>query len=196
MDMAGSRNRTIKLSHIVGFDDCPFAPTHRGDVRVIGTVFAGSCLHSVLCGRVRRDGANATRVLGDLVEQSKFAPQLQLVMLQGIAVAGFNVVDVPALHARLGLPVLVVARREPDYAQIRRALLERVAGGRRKWACIEALGPMQPLAGVYVQRCGIEAGDAERVIHASAINGRIPEPLRCAHVIAGGVATGQSGRRV
>lgn len=186
----------MKLSHIVGFDDCPFPHGHRGDVRVVGAVFAGMRLDGVLCGRVRRDGANATRVLGDLVERSKFAAQLQLVMLQGIAVAGFNVIDVPALHTRLGLPILVIARHEPDDAAIRRALLQRIPGGRRKWACIEALGPMQALAGVYVQRCGIDVADARRVIRATAVNSRIPEPLRCAHLIAGGMATGQSGRRV
>ena len=41
-------------------------------------------------------------------------------------------VDIRALHAALGIPVLVVSRRTPDLAAIRRALLEQVAGGARK----------------------------------------------------------------
>ena len=76
---------------------------------------------------MRRDGANATRVLATMLGASKFAPQLQLVLLQGIALAGFNVVDLAALHAMLGLPVLVVARRAPRLPLIREALLTRVA---------------------------------------------------------------------
>lgn len=185
----------MALSHIIGFDDGPFLPDHRGDVPVVGAVYAGRRLDGVVTGRVRRDGANATRVLAALVEGSRFAGHLQLVMLQGIALAGFNVVDVVGLHARLGLPVLVVARRPPDCAAIRRALLARVRGGARKWALIERLGPMEALAGVQVQRVGLERAAAEAVLRASTVEGRIPEPLRTAHLIAGAMVTGHSRGR-
>jgi len=42
-------------------------------------------------------------------------------MLDGIALGGFNVVDVPLLRARTGLKVLVVVRRRPSLVAIRRA---------------------------------------------------------------------------
>ncbi|WP_104203625.1 DUF99 family protein [Billgrantia saliphila] len=188
------RHRTF--SHIVGFDDSPFAREHRGDVTIVGTVFSGLRLEGVLCGKVRRDGVNSTRELIRLAGASRFAGHLQLVMLQGIALAGFNVVDVPRLHAALGLPVLVVARRAPRREAIRRALLEHVTGGARKWSLIERLDEMEPLAGVYVQRMGLSREEAERVIRATTPNGSIPEPLRVAHLIAGGVTTGESSGRV
>lgn len=190
------RTRRNRLSHVIGFDDVPFARTHRGNVAVIGAVFAGTRLEGVLSGRVRRDGANAARALARMVGGSKFAAHAQLIMLQGIALAGFNVVDVFALHRELRLPVLVVARRQPNLAAVRQALLTRVRGGRRKWAIIERLGPMEPVAGVYVQRVGITWHDAAAVIRRFAINSTIPEPLRVAHLIAGGIGTGQSGGRV
>ena len=158
-------------------------------------MFAGLRLEGVLRGRVRRDGVNATRALVQLAAGSRFAPQLQLVLLQGIALAGFNVVDVAELHERLALPVLVVARRAPRLDLIRRALLERVPGGRRKWRLVERLGPMEPAAGVFVQRAGLSLADAERVVRRLAVSGRIPEPLRTAHLIAGALATGQSRGR-
>jgi endonuclease V-like protein UPF0215 family len=164
-------------------------------VPVVGAVFGGLRLEGVLRGRVRRDGVNATRALVQLTATSKFAPQLQLVLLQGIALAGFNVVDVAELHERLALPVLVVARRAPRLDLIRRALLERVPGGRRKWRLVERLGPMEPAGGVFVQRAGLSLADAERVVHRLAVSGRIPEPLRTAHLIAGALATGQSRGR-
>ena len=103
-----------RLAHAVGFDDAPFAPRFRGNVLVVGTVYSGCRLEGVLSGRVRRDGANATRVIADMVTASRFSAHLQVVFLQGIAMAGFNVIDVRALHRRLGLPVVVVARRRPD----------------------------------------------------------------------------------
>ncbi|MEW5928045.1 MAG: DUF99 family protein [Gemmatimonadota bacterium] len=156
----------MPISHVVGFDDAPFDRSHRGDVLVVGAVHSGARLEGIVSGRVRRDGANSTRVLAGLVRGCKYAGHLQLVMLQGIALAGFNVVDVYALAEAAGLPVLVVARREPDLAAIREALLGRVRGGARKWRLIERAGPMEPLAGVYVQRAGISAAEAADVIPA------------------------------
>jgi endonuclease V-like protein UPF0215 family len=180
---------------VVGFDDAPFPRSHRGDVSVVGAVFAGLRLEGVLRGRVRRDGANATTNLARLVAQSKFAPQLQLVLLQGIALAGFNVVDLHELHRLLARPVMVVARKPPRMERVRRALLARVPGGRRKWDIIQRLGPPEPLAGVYVQRAGITRAQAERVIRRLAVHGSIPEPLRTAHLIAGGLMAGESRGR-
>jgi endonuclease V-like protein UPF0215 family len=183
------------FSHVVGFDDGPFDKYRQRDVPVVGAVFSDLRLEGVLTGKVRIDGVNSTRTLVRLVSESKFAPQLQLVLLQGIALAGFNVIDLRQLHERLALPVMVVARRQPRFDKIRSALLGRVKGGARKWALIESLGPMEPVEGVYVQRIGITLEEAERVIRKFAVNASIPEPLRTAHLIAGGIASGQSRGR-
>ncbi|WP_018864784.1 MULTISPECIES: DUF99 family protein [Thioalkalivibrio] len=184
-----------RLSHIAGFDDAPFARRHRGDVMVVGTVFAGARLDGVISTRVRRDGANATVRLAECLLASPFAPQLHAILLQGIAFAGFNVVDLRALRERTGLPVLVVTRRAPDLQAVRRALLEHVPGGTRKWRLIEAAGPMEPLAGLQVQRCGISREAAGHLLEAQQIHSRLPEALRVAHMIAGGVTAGVSRHR-
>ena len=184
-----------RFSHVVGFDDCPFPPDHPGDVPVVGAVFAELRLEGVLCGRVRRDGVNATRSLINLIGTSKYAKQLQLVLLQGIALAGFNVIDLHELHEQLGMPVLVVVRRAPRLAKVRNALLTRVRGGERKWALIERLGPAEPVADVYVQRVGLSPHEAEAVIRRLAVHGNIPEPIRTAHLIAGAIGAGQSRGR-
>ncbi len=185
----------MRFSHVVGFDDAPFDRGHRGDVPVVGAVFSGPVLQGILVGKVRKDGANAAAELARLVSAGRFSGHLQLILLQGIALAGFNVVDVPLLHEGTGLPVLVVARREPDLAAIREALLGRVPGGRRKWRLIERLGPMEEVADVRVQRAGLSLEEAGEVIRATAVNGRIPEPLRTAHLVAGALATGESRGR-
>lgn len=183
------------MSHVVGFDDCPFDRGHHGDVRVVGAVFTDLRLEGVICGRVRRDGANSTRNLIQLIAESKFAAQLHLVLLQGIALAGFNVVDLYQLHDQLALPVLVVTRRPPRMQKIRTALRERVRGGERKWKLIERLGPVEPLAGVFVQRVGLTPAQASAAVRRLAVHSRIPEPLRTAHLIAGAIATGESRGR-
>ena len=73
--------------------------------------------------------------------------------------------------------------------------MENRPGGARKWALIEAAGPMEPVAGIYVQRVGIGTDATASVIAAWQLHGKLPEPLRSAHLIAGGVVTGESRHR-
>lgn len=181
--------------HVVGVDDAPFDAHHRGDVTIVGAVFSGQRLDGVLSARVRRDGANATRAIADMVLRSRFCAQLDAVLVQGIAVAGFNVVDLPALHRALGLPAIAVSRTRPDMDAVHRALVEHVPGGARKWRRVLAAGPMERAGRVWIQRAGISLEDAQALISALAVNSDLPEPLRAAHLIAAGVTTGQSRHR-
>jgi endonuclease V-like protein UPF0215 family len=130
------------------------------------------------------------------VRTSRFYPQLHAVLLQGIAFAGFNVVDIHALHRALQLPVLVVARKRPNLHAIRSALLDHVRGGARKWKLVEAAATMEPLQGLYVQRAGISALEARTLLKRLAAHSTVPEPLRTAHLIAAGVTLGESRSRV
>jgi len=182
-------------SYVVGFDDAPFDRAARGDVAVIGAVFNGSRLEGVIKGAVRRDGANATNNIARLIEQSRFGPSLQAVLLQGVTFGGFNVVDLVELSERLGLPVIAVCRRRPNLGKIRRALLGSVPGGRRKWRVIERLGSARKHGPVYVQHAGIAWEGAAALVDRFAINSHLPEPLRTAHLIAGAVARGESRHR-
>lgn len=184
-----------RFTHVIGFDDAPFDRDHRGDVLVVGAVYAGLRFEGVLSAKVRRDGANSTRIIAGLVRQSRFYAQLQLVLLQGIAFGGFNVVDLPALNRLIGVPVMTVVRRRPDFDGIRRALLEHVPGGARKWKLIEKAGPVEPAGRLFVQRAGISPAQAEAALAGLCGAAAIPEPLRTAHLIAGGIARGESRHR-
>jgi endonuclease V-like protein UPF0215 family len=211
--------------NVIGFDDGPFEREHRGDVLLVGAVCSRTRLDGVVSGRVRRDGADATRRMITLVQESPFRAHVRAVMLQGIAVGGFNVVDVWELSRVLGLPVLVVTRRPPDLAAVRRALFSeapaqrpRVRGAARKWRLIERAGAVEPLGvsrralrrggpprgptglhtatpRLWVQRVGLSLPEARALVAATTLHGNVPEPLRLAHIIAGGVATGWSHGR-
>ncbi|MFW6067175.1 MAG: DUF99 family protein [Myxococcota bacterium] len=180
-----------RFSNCIGFDDGPFARDHEGDVLLVGVVCARTRLDGVLTGRVRKDGDDATGRMREMIRASQFDDHIQAVLLKGIAVAGFNVVDVHALARDLGVPVLVVARRPPDLTAIRRALA-RVPDGERKWDRIERAGPMEPLDKLWVQRVGLSTAEARALLRSTNLHGNLPEPLRLAHLIAGGVASGIS----
>jgi endonuclease V-like protein UPF0215 family len=186
---------TRRLSNSIGIDDAPFDRRHRGDVPIVGVVFTRTRLDGVMTGKLRRDGANATTAIAGLIERSPFAAHAQVLLLGGITFAGFNVADIHALHERLGTPVLVLARKRPRFAVIRETLLEKVPGGARKWALIQKAGAMQPCAGLWVQRAGLELEQAAQVITDLTVHGKLPEPVRIAHLIAGGYAEGVSRGR-
>ena len=183
------------LTNVIGFDDGPFERVHRGDVLLVGVVFCRTRLDGVLTSKVRRDGANSTTRMIESIRDSKFARHLHAVVLQGIAVAGFNVVDVHRLHREVGLPVLVVSRRKPDFDAIRRSLVSRVPGGERKWNLVSRAGAVEPLRKLYVQRVGLSPSEAGNLLAATTLHGHLPEPLRVAHLIAGGLTTGTSRGR-
>lgn len=161
---------------------------------MVGAVFAGLRLEGVVSTRVRRDGRNSTSALAGLLAGTRFADHLHAVLLQGIAFAGFNVVDIHALHAACGLPVIVVVRRPPDMTAIRSAL-QRLPGGSRKWRLIERAGPMERVAGLYVQRAGASPPATEDLLLRLRQHSTLPEPLRVAHLIAGGIGDGESRHR-
>jgi len=207
--------------NVIGFDDGPFPREHRGDVLLVGAMCSGTRLDGVVSGRVRRDGADATRRMTELVRNSQFAAHIGAVMLQGIAVGGFNVVDIHALAAALGVGVLVVTRRPPDLDSVRRALFSgtpptrpRVRGAARKWKLIERAGAIEPLGPsrrwlrrqpqsglrgggprLWVQRAELSMEAARKLVDATTLHGNVPEPVRLAHLIAGGIVTGRSRGR-
>lgn len=184
-----------RFSNIIGFDDAPFSHDHVGNVKIVGTVFTGLQMTGVVVGEVEKDGTDAAEKVATLVAESRFFEHVQLVMLQGIALAGFNVVDVFSLHEQLGLPILVVSRKLADMAAIQKALTTQIRAGEQKWASIERLGPLEPAGNVYVQRVGLTLAEARAVVERFAVHSHIPEPLRIAHLIAGAIESGQSRGR-
>lgn len=183
------------ITNVVGFDDAPFAQEHYGDVRVVGAVCSRTRLDGVLSGRVRRDGVNATDELIRLVGGGKFREHVRAVLLQGIALAGFNVVDINRLSKELDVPVLVAVRKQPRLHLVEDALRERTRGGLRKWKLIQAAGALEQIGPMWIQRVGLTRPEATGLLRATTLHGNLPEPLRLAHLIAGGVTTGQSRGR-
>ena len=178
--------------NLIGVDDAPFAKAHRGDVPLVGAVYASDRLDGVLIGKARRDGRNGAAQLARMIRGSRFDDHIGCVLLQGITVAGFNVVDLAALHETLERPILVVTRKAPNLRTIRRALLAKVPGGARKWKLIEAAGPMEPCGALFIQRVGLSAAKAAATLELHTRHGLLPEPLRVAHLLAAAHVRGHS----
>ena len=183
-----------KEIRIIGIDDAPFNKFKKGNVLVVGTIFrGGSWMDGVVSTKVRIDGNNSTDKLVKMINKCKFKPQLQAILLDGIAFGGFNIVDVEKLNKKTGIPVIVVIRRMPDFNKIKRTL-KRI-GMKRKYKLIEKAGEVYKIGKIYVQITGIDLKDAEEVLKVSCTRSLIPEPIRAAHIIGAGIIEGESKGR-
>lgn len=181
-------------ARVIGIDDGPFEKNGHAKCLVVGVVMKGGRgIDGVLSSRVDVDGEDATDVICRMIYKSKFYGQLQAVFLDGIAVAGFNVIDVREVCRILHVPVIVVMRRMPDIGSIRAALVSM--GKPEKLERIKAAGQIEPVNGIFIQRHGLSMDDAEEFVRMTSVNGLIPEPLRVAHLIASGIVDGQSRGR-
>ena len=181
---------------IIGWDDSPFI---FGDEKttIIGTVFrGGSWLDGVITGDVEIDGLDSSRKIIDAINNSAHKDQLRVIMLDGVTFGGFNIVDMPEINRKTGLPVIAVVRERPDLESIKRAL-KRFDDFELRWKLIQNAGAVEslkvrnPKTGkvkkIWFQCSGIEPDTAKRVIRISSTRSFIPEPLRVAHLIGYGI---------
>lgn len=183
---------------VLGIDDAPF-DFEDATVPVVGALMRGpTYLEAVLRTDVAVDGRDATDRLARMVTASSHVESPQAVLLDGIAFGGFNVVDLDALHDAIGVPVLTVTRDAPDLDAMRATLKARFDDWADRWRPI-AEGTIRPVATdhdpVHVKAVGLDDDAVDDLVSSFTVRGRIPEPVRVAHLIAGGIATGESGGR-
>ncbi len=180
-----------KEIRLLGIDDSPFKKFKKGNILVVGTIFRGGTLFDgLLTTKVAIDGNNSTKKLIEMINNSKFKKQLRCILLNGIAVAGFNVIDIKELNKKTKIPVIVVIRKYPDFKKIEETL--KKIKKQNKYKLIQKAGPVEKIGEIYIQRKGISLARAKEILKLTCTRSLIPEPIRVAHLIAGGVVTGES----
>ena len=182
---------------VCGIDDAPFDFGNRdAKATVIGAVVrAPAYLEGVLRFEVGVDGSDATDSIVAAISNSRFQDQIRAVMIDGIALGGFNVVDIRAASERLGIPVVTVTRDRPDMASIEAALSKYFSDWRerlRKITEIPLFSIETEHKPVFVSYSGISERDAKLLVKTTTLEGAIPEPIRMAHIIASGMMRGES----
>ncbi len=173
---------------MVGVDDGAFARTDRTAPIAAVVLSAPQYVEAIGTSSVRVDGRDGTRAVISLVRATGALEGLRAVLLDGVVVGGFNVLDLDELHRALGLPVVAVTRRPPDFPRIRAALdawFPRDASER--WRRLKAHRLFRvPTAGapILAAAVGCPARDAIVLVHHTTVRGFWPEPLRLAHLVA------------
>ena len=175
---------------ILGVDDGPFT-LHDKIVPVICTVYRGKhSIDGLISFYVKRDGLDSTTKLIKTINESKHKRQLKVIMINGVALGGFNIVDLEMVNKKTGIPVIAVVNRVPDMESIKKAI-KNLTNSKKRWALIEKLPLVSsvkiPDGNVYYQYVGLSKGDAGDIVRDSILRGKVPEPIRAAHLIASGI---------
>ncbi len=182
------------LLRVLALDDGFFKPGEKGNALLVGVVSRLDLrFEGVVSTSVNVDGLDSTKKIIQLVKNSKFRPQVNFLLLDGLNFAGFNLVDLPKLNEELSVPAIAVLRKKPRLEEIKKAL----AGFKdkeKRLELIEKAGPVFEAGEIFFQHAGGDRKAIKAVLAKTTKNGNLPEPLRMAHLIASGVSLGESTR--
>ncbi len=187
---------------VIAVDDGAFRRGERFAPLAAVVVSAPQDVEGVLLGRVTVDGDDATEAILGLLGPSPHRAGARALLVDGITVGGFNLLDLDQLHARLGLPVISVTRRPPEFDRIRSALKTYFPRSfRTRWRKVSAhrLFPVPTGARpILASAVGCTRAEATALLHRLALHGFWPEPLRLAHLVAhaAGAPSGQPNERL
>lgn len=180
---------------VLAIDDAPFARRPHARVPLVGVLTRGATrIEGVFSTVVRRDGWRGTDAIATMFEAHDLRSQARCILLDGIAVGGFDVIDLPRLFARCRTPIVAVMRKQPDLVAMR-AAIDRVSRSEARWRKVLAAGAIHRTEHGWFQCAGCEPEWAAAVLSMLTIEGRYPEPLRLAHVIGAGMVLGRSRSR-
>ena len=180
---------------VLVIDDSPF---EFGDstALVIGALMRPpNYLESVMKTEVAVDGSNASKKVTEMILGSRYRDQIKLILIDGIALAGFNILDLDFIHSSLEIPVLTVTRDRPDFGKMRAALMKYFPDWRDRADLLtrhdlrEIPTEHKPL---YASGIGLEWREFEELVRITTVRGAVPEPLRVAHLIATAMVRGES----
>ena len=190
-----------KEFRILGIDDSPFNKFTDKECLIVATVFrGGNYMDGLLSTKVKVDGEDSTKKLIQIIKKTKHKGQLRCIMIDGVALAGFNVINIKELNKKTKLPVIVITRRRPNFRKIENALKRaNKKTWKKKLNLMKKAGEIFRVKiknkNLYFQIAGIQEKEAKEIIKIATTHAIIPEPLRISHLIASGIVLGESRGR-
>lgn len=178
---------------ILGIDDSPFTKKDK-KVLVVGVVQRTGIIEGIISTNVKRDGRDGTKMLHKMMANSKFLPQIKMIIMNGIMMAGFNVIDINWLSKKLKIPIAAITRRKPNMIDVKKAL-KKFKDFEKKWKLTLAAGPSQEInvkgRRLFVQVAGMDAKEVEHLLNVFGL-----DALRIAHLMGSGIVRGESYGRI
>lgn len=183
---------------VLGIDDSPFTFQSRKAL-VVGVVARlPMYIEGIMRAEVEVDGTDANEAVADMVRRSRYREQVRLIMIDGVALGGFNVVDIDVISRECGIPAATITRSLPDVESMESALKKNFPDWERRLEIIKRhplfkVGPRR--APLYASVAGMDAETLDALLAECTVQGRLPEPLRIAHLISSAMVLGESRGR-
>lgn len=112
---------------------------------------------------------------------------INILMLSGCVIAWFNIVDVEFIYSSIGLPTIVVTYEASD--GLEDDIVHHFPGDTERLEAYQCLGERTPVhlsSGhvIYIRAYGLSLELASKVCDDFTKDGKIPEPLRVARLVA------------
>jgi uncharacterized protein len=171
------------------------APTEKKRTLLVGVISRKGYVEGVVSTSVAVDGTDSTERIARLINGSRFREQIRILLLNGLGVAGLNILDVEKFEKISSAKVLSITRKRPHPTLLIKAL--RAFSKQEKKDVNERLELVKRISklkchkadGFYLQT----TLDKESALRFA---GNAFEQVRLAHLIARGIASGESVGRI
>lgn len=171
---------------VVGCDDGRVEKLGAGFTVYACIAFEGIRPIGAHMGLVRVDGLEASSLISYSVLASS-AGRAEVLFLDSLTMAGFNVVSPATIEELAGAATIVTYKYRPSYERLHRAFkrLQQPELRARILRLVDrAFEAETPHGRLYVLHWGISRERALEIIREYQVHSRIPEPIRIAHEVA------------
>jgi uncharacterized protein len=167
-------------------------PIEKGtNALIVGVIFRDNYIEGVLSTKIKIDGTDSTERIIKMIKNSRFKDQIRILLFNGIALAGLNILDIRNLEKELGSKVVLLNKRKQNAAELIKALNEfsqlKKSDVKER---INFVKESKNLNSVKVDNLFLQSKLEKPYLRNFAKNAF--EALRIAHIFARGVATGES----
>ena len=148
----------------------------RKDLRIDGSAIA-----SLTVG-----GMDATDAVLSIIASLE-RRDINVVMVSGSVVAWYNILDPEGIFEKTGLPIIVVTYEDSEGLEA--GIIHHFPGDEERLRAYRNLGHRVPVqygdgAQVFIRATGLSQEDAARILRDFTRDGKVPEPVRVARLVA------------
>jgi endonuclease V-like protein UPF0215 family len=168
---------------VLGIDDAAFEFDSETTF-LTGVVYRGTeFIEDIQCIEVEVDGRDATDKVLRLWDNFSNHHQIKAILIDGISLGGFNLVDIEKISEETERPIVAVTKNRPNREDFREAM-ERTDNYDEKF---EKLGEPVEIelkdGKCFIQFSGCSVDEARNFVRKNIIHGQVPESIRVADLV-------------
>lgn len=174
---------------ILGIDDGYFPPyfkSRKGYTLLVGVLYSDNRILTIIYDKILIDGDSVTESIISFLKQCK---ETDVLILDGVTYAGFDIADAFSIWREIGTPLIIVQQYRLDLGKIKKALEKNFVDHERRYRIVEEIVKlMKPYRTrwktIMVASIGLDENKVTKLLEKTMIYSPVPEPLRLAHQIA------------